>query len=245
MPVAPGACDVWIARGRLFAPHARRLEAVLCPAERAHVGRFRRKEDRAEARLSRSLLRILLSRYLEVEPCRVPLDRRCPTCGGPHGKPRLAAWTGLEVSVSHSGDLLVLAVTSGTPVGVDVEHLPRHPEPPSHELLELACAPAERRRVWDAPPHDRGRMFLSYWTGKEAVVKMTGAGLACALPDVHLPPPGQAGSVKLADGGWGETEVWTRPLDVGPAHLATLASARELTDVRIAQVPLTLLAGGR
>jgi 4'-phosphopantetheinyl transferase len=241
LPVVGGTCDVWIARREAFHPHARELEAILSPAERAHVQRFRRREERAEARLSRALLRLLVARYLEVDPAGVAVDRRCPTCGASHGNPRLPATAGLEVSVSHSGDLVVLAF-GATPVGVDVEVLPPVPEPPLSELLELALAPAERRRLSDARVDDRGRVFLWHWTAKEAVLKMLGTGLARALPDVHVPPPGRAGKVVLAGGGWGETEAWTRPIEVGPGYLGALATAREITDVRVAEALPTLLA---
>jgi 4'-phosphopantetheinyl transferase len=48
------------------------------------------------------------------------VTRACPDCDRPHGKP-LVPDTGLHVSVSHSGDLVAVAVTTAAPVGIDVE----------------------------------------------------------------------------------------------------------------------------
>ena len=70
---------------------------------------------------ARGTLRILLGRYLNVPPNEVAFKFKTYT------KPRLApsktATVDLRFNVSHSGELALVAVTTGCEVGVDVEQL--------------------------------------------------------------------------------------------------------------------------
>jgi hypothetical protein len=50
----------------------------------------------------------------------VVVDRSCPSCGRHHGRPHLPG-TGLDVSISHSGATVAVAVSNAGPVGVDAQ----------------------------------------------------------------------------------------------------------------------------
>jgi len=56
------------------------------------------------------------------DPAAIVVDRTCHTCGEPHGRPRLPG-TRLEASISHSGDIVAVALAEAGPVGVDIEQL--------------------------------------------------------------------------------------------------------------------------
>jgi 4'-phosphopantetheinyl transferase len=107
------------------------------------------------------------------------VDRTCERCGRPHGRPSVVG-PNLDVSVSHSGDLALVAVADGVRVGVDIE-LIRPFEFVS--LMDHVCDPSERAGVTD------GAAFLRQWTRKEAVVKATGDGMRVPLREVVLAPP--------------------------------------------------------
>jgi 4'-phosphopantetheinyl transferase len=232
---APGVCDLWVARPPLFAPYRGRLEELLTPAERAQVDRHRRDPDRRRLGLSRSLLRLLLARYLELEPGRVTVDRRCPSCAQPHGKPRLRGRSPLQFSVAHGGDLLVFAFQAATPVGVDLEAVAGPGRQPPPELVELALTPAERRRLAQAPPSERWRRFLGYWTRKEAVLKQLGTGLSTPLHDLEV-DPASSGRVELRVPGRAGADLWATGFDLGPTHVGAVATAGRAT-LRIAELP--------
>src|SRR5215470_4070475 len=94
---------VWWASPRLALPWHR---TFLTPPEIERAKAFRRDEDRNRFVTANALLHLAAGRHLGAQPA---IDRECPRCGGPHGKPLI---DGLHASVSHSGDLIVVAITS-------------------------------------------------------------------------------------------------------------------------------------
>lgn len=93
---------------------------------------------------------------------------------GPSGKPALAKGS-TSFSISHGGDLVVLAVAQQD-VGVDVERVPG---------AYGACERAAARRVFpeavlaeldSLPPDEAARLFARVWTRMEAALKARGSG---------------------------------------------------------------------
>lgn len=127
------------------------LENLLCAQEHERARQMLSERNRVRWARSRGILRALLSRYLDCDP------RTLRFVPGPHGKPALhceeGGWTtDLRFNLSHSGEILLVAVTAGREVGVDVERArPRY----TPELLRA-------------------------WTLREAAVKCLGTGLAPA-----------------------------------------------------------------
>jgi 4'-phosphopantetheinyl transferase len=182
----PGACHVWWARTAAARPA---LAALLDRDERGRLASLHRRADRDRFLVAAALLRLALARYLGRPPAAVPLSRTCPRCGAPHGKPSLADGALIEVSVSHAGERVAVAV-AGAPVGVDLE--PVAPGLEVDALAELSLAPAEASALRGLEGGERARAFLVYWTRKEAALKAAGAGLAVPLPSVRVSAPGQA-----------------------------------------------------
>jgi len=91
------------------------------------------------------------------------------------GKPFLDApgWEG-DFSVSHSGGVVAVAVTSSGKIGVDVEKV----RPVMEELIPECLAEGEREEWREAVTEESRRgLFFRYWTLKEAYLKYTGAGI--------------------------------------------------------------------
>lgn len=169
------------------------LETVLSDREAERARSFRNPADQARALLSYGLLRLLLAEELAMAPQEVPVTRACPTCGKEHGKPRLAgasAESAVEISISHSGDWVVIGLSRHHPFGVDIEWMNRVDD--LDGLAEISLSDRERQ-VWRALPREQHvRGFYRYWTRKEAIVKATGDGLTVSLQQVHVSPPDQA-----------------------------------------------------
>ncbi|MGH8905793.1 MAG: 4'-phosphopantetheinyl transferase family protein [Egibacteraceae bacterium] len=186
-PIDEGGCQVWWASPLMSDLWHQRL---LDPVERGRRERLRRAADRDRFTVAVALTRRVLGAHLGVAPPAVRIDRTCPRCQEPHGKPRLTdSPAAFEFSISHSGDRVAVAVTAGPPVGVDVEQLadPRRLAGLGHHVL----SPAETPELDRLGAHEYARGLLRYWTRKEAVLKATGDGLTQALPNLTVSAPDQ------------------------------------------------------
>lgn len=239
-----GECHIWLVSPDDFASRQRDLDCLLSDADQAMVERQRSPESRSLTRLSRGLLRVVLARYLDEDPRELDVDRTCPECGEPHGRPRVRGAGGLHVSVAHCSHLLVLALHTA-PVGVDVESVPERSDLPSEDLLSLALTSGERGYVAQADGAERWRRFLRYWTYKEAVLKSLGTGLAMPLTEVVVRDGDRGGQVEL--NGQPESGLWVRPLELGARHVAALATIGEVEVSRVRRAGVALLPdlGGR
>ncbi|MDP8960015.1 MAG: 4'-phosphopantetheinyl transferase superfamily protein [Actinomycetota bacterium] len=157
---------------------------LLDEQERSRAGRYRFAADRARFVLGAVLLRAAAAHVLGVPAASIALDRSCDECGGPHGRPRVID-ADTQVSVSHSGDIVAVALTAEGPVGVDVEAVVHRNGSDYREICSSVCTPDEQLFV-------TGReAFLTFWTRKEAVLKATGHGLRLPMTDVVVTPPEQ------------------------------------------------------
>jgi 4'-phosphopantetheinyl transferase len=102
---------------------------LLDDRERQRFDRTVGEADRARFLLGAALLRTVAGSMLGIPAEAVTVDRACRDCGRWHGRPTLPG-TGLEMSVSHSGEVVTLAaLTGGGRVGVDVERTAGRPVP--------------------------------------------------------------------------------------------------------------------
>lgn len=156
--------------------------ALLDGPERDRIPQLRKAEDRRRFVAGRALLRTAAAGYLGVVPRDLDVVARCPDCSRNHGKPELPG-TGLQVSVSHSGDRVAVAVTRAGAVGIDVEEIGAAVSPA--ELLPHVLGPSEPR----TPAHATPSGFHTMWTRKEAVLKATGLGLRVPLSEIGVSAP--------------------------------------------------------
>jgi 4'-phosphopantetheinyl transferase len=212
----PGTCAVWW--GHPIDPQRRPgLVALLDDHERDRLDRFRRPADRSRYLAAHALARLVLGHRLGCPPVAVRLDRTC-RCGQQHGKPRLADTAAPHFSVTHSGDLVGLAVRPDAPVGLDAE-----------ELRPLSDLAAMVRHAWSPAELGRGvpvdaAAFLATWTRKEALLKATGDGLSVAMAALTVTAPGEpAALVEWAGTAAPHDPFWLRDLRPRPGYLAALA----------------------
>lgn len=183
-------------------------------AERARHSRFHREADKRRFAVGCALLRLTVGAVLDREPQSVELDRSCTDCGRPHGKPRVVDGDGLEVSLSHAGERVGVALTRGAAVGIDVEETASGA---NHASLALTV-------LTDPEQAGDPATFIAYWTCKEAVLKATGDGLRVPLTAIVIADPVRRprlaawkGRPEMA----GTTALYR--LDPGPGYLAALA----------------------
>ncbi|HEX6833777.1 MAG TPA: 4'-phosphopantetheinyl transferase superfamily protein [Rudaea sp.] len=100
-----------------------------------------------------------------------------------HGKPRIIGHA-LEFNASHSADRLLIAVSRGQPLGVDIETNRR--ERPWIELARRFFTPDETAALQSAAPAAQRGIFLALWSCKEAVLKAHGTGIRFGLQRVEF-----------------------------------------------------------
>lgn len=190
--------------GRIGSADASVLD-LLDGTELTRRERYVREGDRRRFTLGVNLTKWEVARRTGLPPERIALDRTCPDCGAPHGRP---LYPGLHLSVSHSGDLVGVAVAE-VPVGLDVEERGR----PMGELDGHVRSAGE-------PPGD----LHVYWTRKEALLKATGDGLRVPMTDLTV----SAADAPAALLDWrGRPElpgrIRLRDLEPDPAYAAAIA----------------------
>lgn len=141
----------------------------------------------------RMLAKTALASLIGTGPETIRLRTQCPDCGGPHGKPHVVGpAAGWELSISHSGDLVAVAIALGSPLGLDVERFEPWPGPGLPPEYDLVLTRTERATIEALPPEHRTRGCLTYWTRKEAVLKATGDGLNTPMTDFTLSGPAES-----------------------------------------------------
>lgn len=162
---------VWISSVGVPPHTAASCRDVLDDSERARAAAFLNPRDRQRFTVAHGALRFLAARGLGTEPAALTW------IPGPHGKPGLAPpWSGLHTSLSHSGDMIAVAISTGRPVGVDIQHLVPGLDPVA--LSARFFPPGEAGYV--AAGRDAGARadrFAQLWARKEAVVKAAGGRL--------------------------------------------------------------------
>ena len=208
-------CDVWWAHPAAVTPG---LLNLLDDVEQTRFEGYRREVDKQRFLTGRALIRGVVAAELGIAPKDVVIDASCFDCGKPHGKPKVA---GLEVSISHSGGWVALALTDATPIGVDVEEV-RDAEVDG--LAGIAFSPAELTAFEKVPPARKKEAFFTYWSRKEAVVKATGKGMSVAMSKLTLsahdePPRVVASTAPEVD----VAAVHMADLDAGAGYRACVA----------------------
>ena len=98
------------------------------------------------------------------------------------GKPWFPACPEIQFNWSHSGELLLCAL-SDRPVGVDIEVVR-----PRREELFLRCL-TEKEQNWCDSGGDRWHRFYLLWTRRESACKRTGRGLSMPVREIAVPLP--------------------------------------------------------
>jgi len=177
--------------------------------------RYHRPVDQQRFLTAWALARLILSEALGVAPDAVNIVRSCPRCGADHGKPQIHD-EGWQLSLSHAGERVFVAVSAQVPVGVDVERVPAEPEI-TDRLAGVVLHKLE------TPAGDPAAL-LRYWVRKEAVLKATGHGLLMPMAALAVTPPGDDARLldypdDLAPAG----RVAVRDLPIAPPYLAAVA----------------------
>ncbi len=162
------AVDVW--QGRLDVDESEMdgMLSCLSESEQHRIGDLLVERAVRQHVVSRALQRQILSAYAGGSPA----DIRFGVVA--MGKPTLSHpnTNRLTFNTTHSGSLVVIAVTSGREVGVDLENV--RPIPKALQLARRFFSDSEFRLLEETPDSQRDRAFLEVWTRREGTAKARG-----------------------------------------------------------------------
>lgn len=169
-PLAPGELHLWLVRADPKTGDTDSLLDLLEEHQRLRAARMTRPEIRARYVLAQAGYRRILSGYLGCSPGAVRFDH------GPAGKPGLGPHgTDLESNLTTTGDIALVAVRRGEPVGVDCERI--RPCPNLDAVAARMFDPSAINALATAPESERCALFHRAWTALEADCKCDGRGL--------------------------------------------------------------------
>lgn len=142
------------------------FSSVLVNEERVAAARYLSPERTGLAIASRATLRLLLSMYLQKPPQEIEILRN------EYQKPILNSSDQLHFNVSHSADQILIGVSRGRQIGVDIESM--RADTDWKNIAKHYSSPAEYEMLTTA--EDPKFLFYQLWTAKEAFMKGYGTG---------------------------------------------------------------------
>ena len=219
LSLSGAAIHLWRAALNLPETQVAALGATLNAEEQTRARRLRFDDKRRAFAVARGVLRCILGRYLALSPQQVQFSYNA------EGKPELAAshGAGLQFNLAHSGDLALVALADGRPVGIDLEW--QHPVEAVDRLVERYFAPGERAAFRQLPPEQRLPAFFAGWTRKEAYLKARGGGLTLPLDHFEVTlAPGEAPALLVDRHNPSGGAAWVLlNVAAGPGYTAALA----------------------
>ncbi|MFG2978419.1 4'-phosphopantetheinyl transferase family protein [Streptomyces sp. NPDC048331] len=207
----------------VFATWGEWLTAALADAElRPLLGRdwqrYRRTEDAATRYrfvTSRMIVKYTAAAALRTEPAALDLAYKIG------GRPYIRGFDQIDVSLSHTEDLIVVGVSRTGRIGVDTEAAGRRM---SFELLhQQVCTPTEHAELTRMAGERQASELLRLWTLKEAYTKALGQGLRLGFTEFGFGL--ESGGLLAPDGSPASRGEWafaTYPV-LGGAYLVSTA----------------------
>lgn len=182
--ISANTVQVWAAPLDIAPARLARLEQLLHADERKRAARFHGATLSRRFIAGRGLLREVLAAYLDIAAADIRFANDA------YGKPELADLVGrsLQFNVAHSAGLILIAVSPGPRLGVDVEAVRWFDE--MEGIAGRFFSLGECERLAGLPAADRVAAFYRCWTRKEAYLKAIGTGLSKPLDsfDVSVSP---------------------------------------------------------
>lgn len=178
LQLSPNEVHVWCIALEQPSTVLATLASLLSTDEQVRAAQFYFERDRRAFIACHGWLRVILGRYLAVDPQHLEFERAL------HGKPALvpqAGSTGLQFNLSHSGQMALYAIARQRELGIDLEYI--RPMPDMEQIVARFFTPSEQAMFQTLPSDQRLAAFFRAWTCKEAYLKAIRAGLTRPLAD--------------------------------------------------------------
>lgn len=152
------------------------LEIYLGDDEKQRAGKFHFMEDRNTYISCHGLLRLMLSKYLHIEPADIVIVNDKNNKPGIIGNP-------IYFNITHERNAFAFIISKHYYVGIDMEKVNQHINYLS--ITNSFFSKKERDFILKSKADSQDRFFL-LWTRKEALLKALGTGITVDLQHVEV-----------------------------------------------------------
>lgn len=181
------------------------LAEALSEDELSKASRFHFDIDRTHYIAARGCLRMLLGRYLHLDPAQIQFSY------SEFGKPELRNpfnTSLLRFNVSHSAGIGLFAFTLKNDIGIDIEHL--RSDLADEGIARRNFSPLEVKTFLSVSEGEREKVFYACWTRKEAYIKAHGEGLSMPLDSFDVScAPGELACLLATRPDPSESSLWS------------------------------------
>ncbi len=149
-----------------------KIVEVLSPDEVERANRFKRVNDRNRYVFSYANLRVILGLYLNVPPASLQFEKNS------FGKPYICGESnpqGLCFNMSHTGNVVMLAISLKHEVGIDIEKVREFDKLDNVAYNFLSSCEADYYNTLSK--EKKKQFFFLSWVRKEALIKAQGKGV--------------------------------------------------------------------
>jgi 4'-phosphopantetheinyl transferase len=218
----PQDVHVWRIDITAFESKQTRLLARLSADEQQRAERMRIEEKKLQYIVGRAALRNILASYLDTTYDKISFDY------GPQKKPTIANQDSrppdqrIEFNLSHSGKIVLIALTRNKPIGIDIEY--KETDRADEKIAQRYFSSEECRALSKLEAADRIDGFYRCWTSKEAFVKALGDGLTFPLDAFDVALTDQQRRILAIRNAQEKPEAWSlKAFDAEHEYEATCA----------------------
>ena len=203
--------------------------SLLDDAEKARAGKIKNILLRNYYVQTHGRLRDLLAQVINDAPEKISIATT------EYGKPYLVDYPGFVFNLSHSANMLVIAIGWECQLGVDTEH---YKQRANLSALVDKCFADEEAVYWkNLPEIQKTLEFYRFWTRKEAFVKATGKGIALGLNSCVINPENPTEFLRVPVN-CGQVTTWRLcDIDLGQGLSTALATDKKQVNIRLMNLP--------
>ena len=217
--LTPGVVHVWRVHLDMSSRQAALYRTDLSEDERTRAERYRLPHHQFQFISTRGILRNLIGHYVGIPAASIRLENNL------QGKPSLTEppHPSLQFNASHTSGMALLAFTVEHAVGIDVEQVNRNVS--DQDIATRFFSPQEAAYLATLSPDKRTQEFLTYWTCKEAYLKMQGIGLSGGMAqcEIALDQNGLKATVRSIHEPNRRNDCSLFRINAGQAHIGALS----------------------
>jgi 4'-phosphopantetheinyl transferase len=155
--------------------------AILSADEQAKALRYKFDKDRYRSIICRAFLRLLLGRYLPLDPKTLLIHHS--SYGKPYHRSVESGET-ISFNVSHSAELAIFGFSLSQRIGIDIEYTEKKIN--ALEIAQQFFSEDEVLSLNNTPKRYQLIEFYKYWSLKEAYLKGIGIGLSDSMNEFSI-----------------------------------------------------------